>query len=53
MRTPTLCLLLALLAAPAVTQERFPILDVQLHAVRAEMVGPPPVAMCTLMPYPA
>jgi hypothetical protein len=53
MRTPTLGLLLALLAAPAVAQEHRPIIDVHLHAVRADHLGPPPVAMCTPMPYPA
>jgi uncharacterized protein len=53
MRTPTQGLLLALLAAPVAAQERLPIIDVHLHAVRADHLGPPPVAMCTPMPYPA
>lgn len=50
MRALTLCLLLALLAAPAAAQERLPILDVHLHAVPADHLGPPPRAMCTPMP---
>jgi uncharacterized protein len=53
MRTPNLGLLLALLAAPAAAQERLPILDVHLHAVPANHLGPPPRAMCTPMPSPA
>jgi len=53
MRTSIVGLLLALLAAPVAAQERLPILDVHLHAVPADHLGPPPVAMCTPMPYPA
>jgi uncharacterized protein len=55
MRIPTLILilLLALLAAPIAAQEGLPIIDVHLHAVRADHLGPPPVAKCTPMPYPA
>jgi uncharacterized protein len=34
-------------------QERLPILDVHLHAVPANHLGPPPRAMCTPMPSPA
>ena len=53
MRTLTLCLLLALLAAPTAAQERLPILDMHLHALAADFHGPPPLAMCTPMPFPA
>jgi uncharacterized protein len=49
----TLILLLALLAAPVSAQERPPIIDVHLHAVPADHLGPPPAAICTPMPYPA
>jgi uncharacterized protein len=34
-------------------QERLPILDVQLHALAADHLGPPPRAICTPMPSPA
>jgi uncharacterized protein len=53
MKTPTLCLLLTLLAVPVSAQDRLPILDMHLHAVPADHVGPPPRAMCTPMPTPA
>ncbi len=54
MRIPTLCLLLALLPAPAAAQERPPILDMHLHALAADGQGPPPLAMCTpITPFPA
>jgi uncharacterized protein len=53
MKTPTLCLLFALLSATAAAQERLPILDMHLHAVPADHLGPPPRAMCTPMPTPA
>lgn len=49
----SLLALVALLAAPAAAQERLPILDVHLHALPADFVGPPPLAMCTPMPLPA
>jgi uncharacterized protein len=53
MKTLALCLLLVLLAAPACAQRRLPILDVHLHAVPADHLGPAPRAMCTPMPSPA
>jgi uncharacterized protein len=53
MKILTLTLLLVLLLAPAVAEERLPILDVHLHAVPADHLGPPPRAMCTPMPSPA
>lgn len=49
MRTLTACVLLALLASPAVAQERLPIIDMHLHAMPAAL-GPPPRATCTPMP---
>lgn len=53
MRTLTLSLLLPWLATSAAAQERLPILDMHLHAVAADHHGPPPVAMCTPMEFPA
>ena len=53
MKILALTLLLVLLQAPAVAEERLPILDVHLHAVPADHLGPPPRAMCTPMPSPA
>lgn len=53
MKTLAPCLLLALLSAPTSAQEHLPILDVHLHAVPADHLGPPPRAMCTPMPSPA
>ena len=47
------CLLFVLLAVPASAQERLPILDVHLHAVPVDHLGPPPRAVCTPMPSPA
>jgi uncharacterized protein len=35
------------------TQERLPIIDMHLHAVAADHLGPPPLATCTPMPVPA
>jgi uncharacterized protein len=47
-------LILKLLLPGAVTaQDRLPILDVQLHALASDHMGPPPLAMCTPMPTPA
>ena len=54
MRILRLCLVLALLPASAVAQERLPILDMHLHALAADHQGPPPLAMCTpITPFPA
>lgn len=53
MRTLIPGMLLALLAAPSAAQERLPILDVHLHALPADHLGPPPLGMCTPMPFPA
>jgi uncharacterized protein len=53
MKILTLTPLLVLLLVPAVAEERLPILDVHLHAVPADHLGPPPRAMCTPMPSPA
>lgn len=54
MKTTAFCLLFGSFAAPAVAQERLPILDVHLHAIRADELGPPPLAMCTpIEPFPA
>ncbi len=53
MKTPTLTLLLVLLITPAVAEERLPILDVHLHAVPADHLGPPPRTICPPMPSPA
>jgi hypothetical protein len=53
MRTLTIRLLFALLPASAAAQERPPIIDMHLHAVAADALGPPPLAMCTPMPFPA
>ncbi len=33
-------------------QERFPIIDMHMHAMAADAQGPPPLAMCTPMQYP-
>jgi hypothetical protein len=43
-----------LVAAPAVAQERLPIIDMHLHALAADANGPPPLALCVPVPaYPA
>lgn len=34
-------------------QERLPIIDMHLHAMAADAQGPPPLAMCTPMQFPA
>jgi uncharacterized protein len=34
-------------------QERLPIIDMHLHAMPADAQGPPPLAMCTPMEFPA
>jgi hypothetical protein len=46
MRSLPLCPLLALLATSAAAQERLLILDIHLHAVAANHLGLPPLAMC-------
>lgn len=38
---------------PNDAQERPPILDMHLHALAADQQGPPPLAMCTPMEFPA
>ena len=45
--------LLALLAGPASGQEHRPVIDMHLHALPADHQGPPPLAMCTPMHFPA
>jgi uncharacterized protein len=40
------CNLLLLLAGTAQAQDRLPILDMHLHALPADWVGPPPLATC-------
>jgi uncharacterized protein len=52
-RVPSLIVGLSLLAAPALSQERLPILDMHLHALPADHQGPPPLAMCTPLRFPA
>ena len=47
------CLLLFMTVQTINAQERLPILDVHLHAVPADHHGPPPVAMCTPLEFPA
>ena len=47
-------MLLVLLATHAHAQERLPIIDMHLHALSADDMGPPPLAMCTPTdPFPA
>lgn len=53
MKTSILCLLIFITVQSFHAQERLPILDVHLHAVPADHLGPPPRAMCTPMPSPA
>lgn len=43
---PLLAALLLLSPAPLAAQGREPILDMHLHAIRADEQGPPPLAMC-------
>lgn len=49
MKATILCLPLSLWAASAAAQQGPPILDMHLHALRADLMGPPPLAMCTPM----
>lgn len=53
MRAATCCSLLALCSAPALAQQRLPILDMHMHAAPTDALGPPPRATCTPMPIPA
>lgn len=53
MRLIAAFLLLALFGMSAAAQERLPILDMHLHALPADHLGPPPLGMCTPMPFPA
>ncbi len=54
MRTLILTLTFAVIAAPALAQERPPVLDMHLHAMPADAQGPPPLGMCTPFPrFPA
>jgi uncharacterized protein len=53
MKIFTACLLVFMTVQSLQAQERLPILDVHLHAVAADHLGPPPRAMCTPMPIPA
>jgi predicted TIM-barrel fold metal-dependent hydrolase len=52
-RVPSLIAGLLLFAAPVLSQERPPILDMHLHALPADHQGPPPLAMCTPLRFPA
>jgi len=45
-------LLVCLLSVAANSQQRFPIIDVHMHALPANHQGPPPVAMCTPLTFP-
>jgi uncharacterized protein len=43
-----------LVTAPAVAQERLPVIDMHLHALTADANGPPPLALCVpVAAYPA
>jgi hypothetical protein len=42
-----------LVVLPAQAQPRPPIIDVHLHALAADSQGPPPLAMCTPLDFPA
>lgn len=46
-------LLLTLFAFSAHAEQRLPIIDMHLHALPADHLGPPPLAMCSPMPFPA
>ena len=50
MRALILTLILVPLAAPAMAQDRLPVLDMHLHAMAADAQGPPPLGMCTPIP---
>jgi len=52
MKNKFLILLMLFCTSAGVAQDRLPILDVHLHAVPADHLGPPPRAMCTPMPSP-
>lgn len=43
---------LTVLATCAVADEPLPVIDVHLHALPADAQGPPPLGMCTPMPFP-
>lgn len=47
------CLLLFMTVPSLYAQERLPIIDMHLHAMAADAQGPPPLAMCTPMEFPA
>jgi uncharacterized protein len=47
------CLLLFMTVQSLYAQERLPIIDMHLHAMPADAQGPPPLAMCTPMQFPA
>ena len=53
MKSTVLILLLFLCSSAGIAQGGLPILDVYLHAVPADHLGPPPRAICTPMPSPA
>jgi predicted TIM-barrel fold metal-dependent hydrolase len=54
MKSPMVCMALALSVTTAPAQERPPILDMHLHALAATAQGPPPLGLCTpIQPFPA
>lgn len=52
MRWPAAIVLLLLSAAAAAAQTPPPIIDMHLHALRADANGPPPIAICPGTAYP-
>jgi uncharacterized protein len=53
MKIVAACLLLFMTLQSLHAQERLPIIDMHLHAMAADAQGPPPLAMCTPMQFPA
>lgn len=53
MKKTALILLLLLCSFTGRAQDRLPIIDMHLHALPADHLGPPPLGMCTPMPFPA
>lgn len=47
------CFILSLLGSIVLAADRLPIIDMHLHAFPADAQGPPPLAMCTPMTFPA
>ncbi len=48
-----LCLFIFAFSSIAIAEERLPIIDMHLHALGATDVGPPPMAMCIPVDFPA